>query len=136
LLQSISSETQMIEWFRAIEKNPNAEGIPLLLSIIGNTEKRQMTKFEEFKKQALLTDQQIKEYCERTIEKRLKEKDSFAQLGFMIYGDIKLSKEEQVQKGFEYYSKKRDELKEWLSEFKNINVNKLYFGLEHVINFK
>jgi len=92
--------------------------------------------FEEFKKQALLTDQQIKEYCERTIEKRLKEKDSFAQLGFMIYGDIKLSKEEQVQKGFEYYSKKRDELKEWLSEFKNINVNKLYFGLEHVINFK
>lgn len=89
--------------------------------------------FKEFEKQALLTDQQIKEYCEATIENRLKEKDSFAQLGFMIYGDIKLTKEEQVLKGFEYYSKKRDELKKWLDEFNSINVNKLYFGLEHVV---
>lgn len=90
--------------------------------------------FEEFKKQALLTDRQIKDYCEKTIEGRLKEKDSFAQLGFMIYGDIKLPKEDQVQKGFEYYSKKRDELKEWLDELNKVNVNKLYFGLEHVVS--
>lgn len=89
--------------------------------------------FKELETQALLTDQQIKEYCEKTIEERLKQKDSFAQLGFMIYGDIKLPKEEQVQKGFDYYSKKRDELKKYLDELNKVNVNKLYFGLEHVV---
>lgn len=90
--------------------------------------------FKEFEKQALLTDQQIKQYCETIIEKRLKEEGNFAKLGFMVYGDISLSKEEQIQKGFEYYSKKRDELKKWLDEFNIINVNKLYFGLEHIIS--
>lgn len=90
--------------------------------------------FKELEAQALLTDQQIKEYCEKTVEERLKQKDSFAQLGFMIYGDIKLPEEEQVQKGFEYYVKKRDELKKWLDELNKININKLYFGLEHVVS--
>jgi len=89
--------------------------------------------FKEFEKQALLTDQQIKDYCEKTIEKRLTEEGSFAKFGFMVYGDVNLPKEEQIQKGFEYYSKKRDELKKWFDELNGIHVNKLYFGLEHVV---
>ena len=88
--------------------------------------------FKEFEKQALLTDKQIKDYCESKIEQRLKEENYFPMLGFMVYGDSSSPREEQIQKGFDYYSKKRDELRKWLDEFNKISVNRLHFGLESI----
>lgn len=88
--------------------------------------------FKEFERQTLLTNKQIQDYCEIKVEQRLKEGNNFPMLGFMVYGDSSSTREEQVQKGFDYHSKKRDELKKWLDEFNKINVNKLYFGLESI----
>lgn len=90
--------------------------------------------FESFEKQASVTDEQIIDYCTKIVSERLEKKNTFNIMGYMVFGEIDLSKENQIQKGFEFYCKKRDKLKKFLEEYKQSNVGKLYFGLEHIIS--
>lgn len=88
---------------------------------------------ESLEKQANLTDEQIRTYCEKRVEERI-DQDSFASLfGFCIFGSNKLPKQEQIENGVSFLIKKRNELKEIKNSLSNINFNNYTFGLENLI---
>lgn len=89
--------------------------------------------FELLDKQASLTDDQIRIYCENKVEERIG-KDSFASLyGLAIFGSNKSPKEEQIKNGFDFLVKKRNELKVIKTNLNNIKFNSYTFGLEDLV---
>lgn len=89
--------------------------------------------FELLDKQASLTDDQIRIYCESTVEER-SDKDLFYSLfGFAVFGSNKSPKEEQIKNGFDFLVKKRDELKVIKTNLSNIKFNSYTFGLEDLV---
>jgi hypothetical protein len=86
------------------------------------------------KKQANITDEQIKSYCEKQVEKRIGLNNDICQMfGYMIYGDCKESKEKQITNGIQYHENLREKLKKIIEEL-GCNKNTYYFGLEDILH--
>ena len=88
------------------------------------------------KKQAALTDEQIKEYVQSTVAARVRSSNAFVHLfGALVYGDASDPVEKQENKGIQYYSQKRDALKKVLEVLENKprRGSKFMFGLEDII---
>ena len=89
--------------------------------------------FKSLEKQSNLTDEQIVKYCARKVKERICEDNFLALLGYSIFGDNRLTEEEQIQNGFNYFVKERDKLKKLFEEINKSNAGKHYFGLEDIL---
>lgn len=91
--------------------------------------------FNSLMLQANLSDAEIKNYCIKRVKERINEQNPIMGIyAYMIFGDKNMSEDEQVQVAFEYYCKRRDELKKIYDELSKSKVSKNFFGLEDIIN--
>lgn len=91
--------------------------------------------FNSLMLQTNLSDTAIKNYCVKRVKERINEQNPIMGIyAHMIFGDKKISEDEQVQIAFEYYCKRRDELKKIYNELSKSKVSKNFFGLEDIVN--
>lgn len=90
--------------------------------------------FESLKKQTEITDKKIKDYVTKTVEDRMQSNNSIKHfMGFGIYGDNKLEKNQQITNGINYFTEKREELKKYFQNVQSMQ-NRLFFGLENILD--
>lgn len=90
--------------------------------------------FESLKKQTEITDKKIKDHVTKTVEDRMQSNYGIKHfMGFGIYGDSKLEKDEQIANGINYFTEKREELKKYFQNVQSMQ-NRLFFGLENILD--
>lgn len=89
----------------------------------------------ELRRQAELTDEQIRAHVEATVNARYQSKDFLSQLaGSLVYGCANDPKEKQIAAAMEFYTHKRDYLKRLIPVLENKprKGSRFMYGLEEV----
>jgi len=87
---------------------------------------------EKVKKQAEITDDEIKNYCVKSVKARIEDKNPMSKLfGSIVFGDPEWPEEKQVQAGIEFYTNKRNDLKKIIDE---VESTPLRWGFYNALN--
>lgn len=88
---------------------------------------------DSLESQSLISDEQIMSYCQKKVVERMSGNSMYRLCGMFVFGDHNLPSDAQVRNGFEFYVKKRDEIKSMVSEIRSAKVSAVHFGLEDIL---
>lgn len=117
-----------------LEINSDQVDIDIKLKIVDLAKMSKSIDLESLESQSLITNDQIMSYCRAKVESRMSGNNSIYRLcGMFVFGDHNLPKDVQVGNGFDFYVKRRDEIKSMVEEIKSARVSAVYFGLEDLL---
>lgn len=117
-----------------LEINSDRIDINLKLKVVDFAKISKSIDLESMESQSLITNEKIMSYCRTKVEERMSGSNSMYRLcGMFVFGDYNLPKDVQVNNGFEFYVKRRDEIKFMVDEIKSARVSAIYLGLEDLL---
>ena len=117
-----------------LEINSDQVDIDIKLKIVDLAKISKSIDFGSMESQSLITNDQIMSYCRAKVEERMSGNNSIYRLcGMFVFGDHNLPNDVQVGNGFDFYVKRRDEIKSMVEEIRSAKVSTVYFGLEDLL---
>lgn len=117
-----------------LEINSDQVDIDIKLKVVDLAKMSKSIDLESLESQSVITNDQIMSYCRAKVEERMSGNNSIYRLcGMFVFGDHNLPNDVQVSNGFDFYVKRRDEIKSMVEEIRSARVSTVHFGLEDLL---
>lgn len=112
------------------------EGVKVTLDITMKDFARVAGTFDigSLERQASVTDEEIRDYCGREVDRRMASDGLPRFGGGGVYGSHDSPRETQIKQGVDFYTARRNKLRAMLEDIKNSRSSKCTFGLESLVN--